>query len=69
MKKMERFREMTDDELRAEETELRRALFNLRLKKAVGQLEKPHQLKETKRDLARVLGLLKERQRAAERRG
>ncbi|HHN73843.1 MAG TPA: 50S ribosomal protein L29 [Acidobacteria bacterium] len=60
--KTSKLRDMTTDELHREAGELRRALFNLRLKKATGQLEKPHKLRETRQDLARVLTLLGERQ-------
>ena len=55
-------REMTGEELRRESRELRRALFNLRLAQAIGQLEKPHKLSAARRDLARVLTVLRERE-------
>ena len=60
--KTRELRDMTEDELRRESRELRRALFNLRLSQATGQLEKPHRLAATRRDLARVLTLLRERE-------
>ncbi len=63
--KIRQLRDMSDDELRRERHELRRALFNLRLQKAIGQLEKPHKLGEARRDLARVLTLLRQRELAA----
>jgi large subunit ribosomal protein L29 len=59
--KTAKLREMTTDELEHEAGELRKALFNLRLKKAIGQLEKSHQLRATRRDLARVLTLRRQR--------
>jgi large subunit ribosomal protein L29 len=61
--KIEEVRDKTVEELKRESHDLRRALFNLRLQKAIGQLEKPHKLREARRDLARVLTVL--RQRAA----
>lgn len=60
--KIRELRDMTDDELRRESRELRRALFNLRLSQATGQLEKPHKLGAARRDLARVLTVLRERE-------
>ena len=61
--KIEEVRDKSVEELQRESHDLRRALFNLRLQKAIGQLEKPHKLREARRDLARVLTVL--RQRAA----
>jgi large subunit ribosomal protein L29 len=63
--KAKQVRDMSDDELRRETGELRRALFNLRLQQAIGQLEKPHKLRATRRDLARVLTILRQREIAA----
>lgn len=42
------------DELTKERLELRRAQFNLRMQKATGQLSKPHQFKEIRKNIARV---------------
>jgi large subunit ribosomal protein L29 len=49
------------DELRAKERELAEQLFNLRIQKAIGQLEKPSRLREIRRDLARVMTVLGEK--------
>lgn len=62
MKKKQELTDRTDDELRREALELRRAMFNLRLQQTIGQLEKPHRLRETRRDLARVLTALRQRE-------
>lgn len=40
-------------------TELRRELFNIRLQKNTTSIEKPHLLTEIKRDIARLLTVLK----------
>jgi large subunit ribosomal protein L29 len=56
-------RDMTDDELRNRERELTDEIFHLRLRRATAQLANPMKLRETKRDLARVKTVL--RQRAA----
>ncbi len=44
--------------LREELIELRRAQFNLSMQKASGQLEKSHQIRQVRRDIARVKTLL-----------
>lgn len=59
-------REMTDEELKSQEQELRRALQNLRIQFATGQLTNTAQLKLTRRDLARVKTVLRERGLKAE---
>lgn len=61
MLKPQKLRDMNDAELTREAEELRRSLFNLRVQKATGQLEKPHKLRETRRDIARVETILKQR--------
>ena len=53
---------MSDEELRAKEEELRKTLFNLRIQKATGQLTNTALIKQTKRDLARVLTVIRERE-------
>ncbi len=60
--KAKQLRDMSDEDLQREAGELRRALFNLRLQKAIGQLEKPHKLGATRRDLARTLTILRQRE-------
>lgn len=59
--------EKTEAELRALGRQLREELFNLQLQKASGQLEKPHRIRELKRDIARIETRLSElrRQKAA----
>jgi len=59
------FREQTIEELRSREKELAEQLFALRLQKVTGQLEKPSKMGEVKRDLARLLTVIGEKQRAA----
>ena len=64
MKADRELREMTRDELRDKETELAQQLFTLRLQKVTGQLENPARIPQARRDLARVLTVLREKQRA-----
>ena len=47
-------RGLSADELSQKRAELRDQLFHLRLRRAMGQLENPMKLQETKRDLARL---------------
>lgn len=63
--KVSQLRDMSNDDLRNEVAGLQRALFNLRVQHATGQLEKPSKLGSTKRDLARALTVLRERENAA----
>ena len=54
-------REMTAEELTAKLAELKKELFNLRFQHAVNQLENPHKMTEVKRDIARVMTVLNEK--------
>jgi large subunit ribosomal protein L29 len=60
--KLSDLREKSTDELRDREQELAEQLFVLRLNKATGQLESPAKVRAAKREMARVLTLLRERQ-------
>ena len=57
-------REMTRDELKDKETELAQQLFTLRLQKVTGQMENPSKISQARRDLARVLTVLREREQS-----
>jgi large subunit ribosomal protein L29 len=63
MRAME-LRELTLEELRAKESEIADQLFALRLQKVTGQLESPARIPNLRRDLARVLTVLKEKEAA-----
>jgi large subunit ribosomal protein L29 len=63
--KASELREMTESELSEKEKELAQQLFSLRLQKVTGQLESPAKIKQVRRDLARVLTVLGEKQDAA----
>jgi len=60
--KSEKIREMSVDDLRTKEKELREQLFRLRFQKSLGQLDNALKLREARRDIARVLTILKEKQ-------
>lgn len=57
-------REMSEDELREKESDLKRTLFNLRFQLAMGQQDNTAALRETRRDIARVKTVLSERRKA-----
>jgi len=54
-------RELSIQELVERERELARELFNLRFQMATGQLSNHTVIKKTKRDIARIKTVLKER--------
>jgi large subunit ribosomal protein L29 len=58
-------RDQTAEELRIREQELAEQLFALRLQKVTGQLEKPSRVREVRKDLARVLTVLREKRGGA----
>ena len=64
MKKSKRkeIQEKTLPELLADGRNLRQEIFNLRLQQASAQLEKPARVRQVRKDLARVLTILHERQ-------
>jgi len=45
--------DLTVPELAAKGRELRQELFNLRIQKATARLEKPHRIRELRREIAR----------------
>jgi large subunit ribosomal protein L29 len=58
-------RKLTADELAARVVEERKRLFDLRFKKATGQLENASSLRQARRDLARALTIARERRASA----
>ncbi len=57
-------RTKSDDQLKDELLSLRKAAFNLRFQQASGQLENTAQVRQVRRDIARVKTLLHERVQA-----
>ncbi len=55
-------RALSDQELRAKQTEAAQELFRLRFRHASGQLDNTAQLRKVRRQLARIKTLLRERQ-------
>ena len=56
------FRELGTEELQARQAELQEQLFRLRVQQSIGQLDNTMKLRETRRDIARVKTILKEKQ-------
>jgi large subunit ribosomal protein L29 len=63
--KPDKVREMSVDDLKGKEKELQEQLFRLRLQKSVGQIDNALKLRETRRDIARVKTILKEKRGSA----
>jgi len=62
--KPEKIRELSETDLKTREKELSEQLMKLRFQKAVGQLDSGLKVRETRRDIARVKTILKEKQAA-----
>jgi large subunit ribosomal protein L29 len=59
-RRVEKFREMTANELEIQQRELGEQIFRLRFQLSTGQAEGLKKLREAKRDLARIKSLLRE---------
>jgi large subunit ribosomal protein L29 len=58
--KPEKYRELTREELERTARDLREELFNLRFRVSTQKLDNPLRLRYVRRDLARILTILKE---------
>ena len=58
----EKVQELRDDELEQKLASLKTELFNLRFSHATGQLANPVQIRNVKRDIARVKTVIRERE-------
>ncbi len=59
--KTNELRNLTTEELTKKVTECKEELFNLRMQKATGMLEKPSRIKELRKTVARINTILNER--------
>ena len=59
---LNKIRERTDVELRAELDKMKQELFNLRFQHVTGQLENPLRMREVKRNIARVKTIIREKE-------
>ena len=62
--KASEIRAMTSEELEAKLKELKNELFNLRFQHAINQLDNPHKIGDVKKDIARVMTVLREKKEA-----
>ena len=60
--KINEIRKMSSEDLKKKITETKEKLFTMRMQQANGTLEKPAQLRELRRDVARMKTILKERE-------
>lgn len=51
-------RDLTVEELKEREKDLRKELFNLRFQQATGEIENPKRITAVRKDIARVLTLI-----------
>ena len=58
---VEDLRKMSTDELNAKLKELKEELFNLRFQHAINQLDNPQRIVEVKKNIARVMTVLSEK--------
>ena len=63
--KVEDIRAKSNEELAAELTSLKEELFKLRFQHSTNQLENPAQISSVKKDIARVMTVIRERELTA----
>jgi len=61
--KVNELRDMTSEALDKKLKELKEELFNLRFQHAINQLDNPHKIEDVKRDIARVMTIINEKNR------
>ena len=59
--KADELRDLTLDELKAEHVRLLKESFNLRIKRSMDQLPQSHLMKQTRRDIARIKTIMREK--------
>jgi large subunit ribosomal protein L29 len=63
--KIQELRALTDAEIKNKCQDAKQEIFNLRIQKLTGQIEKPHRIRELKRIIAKGKTLLTERAQKA----
>ena len=63
--KAKELRELTVAELEAKFKELKSELFHLRFQHAINQLDNPHKIVDVKKDIARVMTVLRQKEAEA----
>ena len=59
---LKKIREMSETELQTELVRMKKDLFNLRFQHVTGQLENPIKMRDTKKDIARVKTIIREKE-------
>ena len=59
-------RDLSPDEIRTRLQELREESFNLRFRNAMKQLDNPLKIRESRREMARLLTVLREKEQSAQ---
>ena len=62
--KLKEFRDKSPEDLQREVTEKQKHLFDLRSQAVTEKLEDPSQLRKTKKEIARIKTILREKQKA-----
>ncbi len=62
MMKIKDYRALPSDDLLQKERALKKELANLKYQRKIGRVEKPSQFRVLKRDIARILTILRERE-------
>ena len=62
--KMKELRELTNEEIQQKLNDLKEEMFNLRFQKSLNRLENQMRIKVVKKDIARLLTLMTERQQS-----
>jgi large subunit ribosomal protein L29 len=62
---LKELRDLTEAELSEKEQQLTQEVFNLRFQLATGRIENPMKIRHTKRDLARVKTIMREKSLSA----
>ena len=60
-KRVAELQESNAEDLSKKMQDLKRQMFDLRMQRAEGKLTQPHQLRRARRDVARVMTLLKQK--------
>ena len=63
--KAKAMREMSPEDIRERLQELREELFNMRFRNAMKQLDNPLKIRESRREMARLLTVLREKEQVA----
>jgi len=65
--KADELRDLSDDDLRGKIGELKESIFRMRFKISLGNTDVVKQLRESRKDLARVKTLIRQRELAAQK--